>query len=235
MRAIYTSRGPVIGAELSVLMRTNPPTLARSFVSRRLDQLRSSMLAKIGVGAAVVVAATSGLAAAGALPAPVKDAVSHLGITTPSHHNSDTPAPRHPTTTTMANPAANHLGDGSGAMHEPSSDRCAASTLRANDALDGSCETTTTIADGLMPPTVVDGGGDSVNRTPPTTIEPNPTPTTANDGGGDTGNGTSPTTTEPDTTPTTIDNSAAAPNSSDGGATVPSGSNTTVSTPGGDN
>src|SRR3989442_150297 len=80
MRTAYTSTPPAIGLELSALLEGTRSTPARSFLSRRFEQMRASMLAKIGVGAVAAVAATGGLAAAGALPSRVKDAVSHLGI-----------------------------------------------------------------------------------------------------------------------------------------------------------
>ena len=228
MRAAYTSTPPAIGAELSALLGATRPTPARAFLSRKFEQMRASMLAKIGVGAVAVVAATGGLAAAGTLPAPVKDAVAHLGITRPSHHSSDSPSAKDSTTTTTNNPTYNHDGV-SGVAHEPSSDGCehdlAVSSASANDSRSGSCDTTTTSADDTTPATTNDGGGDNNEGAPPTTIEPETTPTTTNAGGSDNNDAIPPTTIEPDTTPTTLDNSGA----------DPSGGDTTTSTPGGDN
>src|SRR5207237_7748273 len=99
-----------------------------------------------------------GLAVAHARPAPVQDAVSHLGIGTPSHHSSeaqaadDTPTttfdptvtttpddvtfPAH-TTPTSAQPDANHGAVVSGVAHDHSTDGCEHGAAVSNVASDG--------------------------------------------------------------------------------------------------
>src|SRR5690242_10755694 len=104
VRAAYTSTPPALGAELSALMGAARPAAAQSSVSRRFEQMRSSILPKFAAGVAAFVAATGGLAAAHALPAPVQDAVSHLGIGTPAHHDSSSSV--EDATTTTVDPTA---------------------------------------------------------------------------------------------------------------------------------
>ena len=48
--------------------------------------MRSSIITKLGAATAAAFAATGGLAVAGALPAPVQNAVSHIGVGKPTHH-----------------------------------------------------------------------------------------------------------------------------------------------------
>jgi hypothetical protein len=138
VRIAYTST-PAASAEIAALMGASPPVPPPSFISRRFERMRSSMLAKIGAGAAVVVAATGGLAAAHALPASVQDAVSHLAIGT-SHESSGAPSVEESTTsttldstvTTMPNDTTpttaehpeNHGGEVSAIAHDHSADGC---------------------------------------------------------------------------------------------------------------
>jgi uncharacterized membrane protein YgcG len=136
VRVAYTST-PAAGAEIAALMGAPQPLPARSSATRRSERMRSTMLAKIGAATAVVVAATGGLAAAHALPAPVEEAVSHLGIGTPLHSSSETPPVEDSSTSTTlstvstvptpttADPLENHGGEVSAIAHDHSSDGCA--------------------------------------------------------------------------------------------------------------
>lgn len=63
--------------------------------------MRSSIIAKVGVAIAAMFAATSGLAVANALPAPVQDVTSHLGIGAPAHHHDTASTAGDETTTTI--------------------------------------------------------------------------------------------------------------------------------------
>ena len=218
IRAAYASKPPAIGTQLLALMSATATAQTKSSFARRLEQIRASLVAKVGVGAAAFVVATGGLAAAGVLPAPVKDAVSHLGFTTPSHHNSHSPSQTNATTTTNANPADTSP---SGEARNPTSDGACPATDTASVSADNqSCATTKPIADGAVPATT-DRGGDNTNETPTTTIETDTTPNADNT------DATPTTTNEPDATPN-ADNTAAAPTSGlDGG--------TTTSNPSGDN
>jgi len=87
MRAAYVSTPPAVGGTLAALIGAGPPVAPRA--AGKFERARSSLLAKVGVAAAAVVAATGGLAVAGALPAPVQDAVSHLGVGSPAHGSGD--------------------------------------------------------------------------------------------------------------------------------------------------
>jgi hypothetical protein len=186
MRVAYTSTPPAVGAELAALMAATPPAPAPSALSRRFESMRSSMLAKIGTATAAVVAATGGLAIAQALPAPVQDAVSHLGVGASSHHSADAePADEESTTSTSSvdpssttlpagpssttAPRDNHGGEVSAVARDHSDDGCnhgakvsaVASDGRSNNEADPSCETSTSIADGSTTTTVKDDEGDS--------------------------------------------------------------------------
>ncbi len=97
MRVAYTSP-PALGAELSALIGVGLSPAPTSPSSRRFERMRSSVIARVGVATATLVAATGGLAVAHALPAPVQDAASHLGIGAPAHHNDQHIAGVEPTT-----------------------------------------------------------------------------------------------------------------------------------------
>jgi hypothetical protein len=187
MRAAYASTPPVAGAALAAWIGTPEPVAPLS--ARRFERMRSSILAKVGAATAVVVAATSGLAVAGALPAPVQDAVSHIGVGSPAHdarnkhdkkpkadddertkttkvHGSSTTVPGSTSPTTKDN----HGGEVSGIAHDPNLDGCAHGRAVSDVASDGKaqdkpCPTTTTTVPG-------DNGqpGDD-NSTPPTTVK----------------------------------------------------------------
>ncbi len=107
MRMAYVSMPPVVGAELSALMSgTVPAPAPASPPARRSERMRSSMIAKVGAATAALFAATGGLAVAHALPAPVQDAVSHVGVGSPAHHSNKHSAisretVEHSTTTTV--------------------------------------------------------------------------------------------------------------------------------------
>jgi hypothetical protein len=195
MRAAYASTPPPVGATLAAWIGAAVPA-SRS--ARRFERARSSILAKVGAATAAVVAATGGLAVAGALPAPVQDAVSHIGVGRPSHdsgdkhgkntkdehakntkaHGSSTTVPGSVTSTTTLKD--NHGGDVSNVAHDPSVDGCAHGKAVAGVASDGKsqgqpCPTTTTST--TMPgdngqPGNGNGNenGNGGGNTPPTTV-----------------------------------------------------------------
>lgn len=90
MRTAFTSKPPVVGAELAALM-AGSSAVNSSAARRKFERLRSSMIAKIAAGAAAAMAATGGLAVAGALPAPVQHVFSAIGIGSDSPHHTDPP------------------------------------------------------------------------------------------------------------------------------------------------
>ena len=228
-------------AELSAFIDTRQPAPAQSRVSQLLQRARASMLTKFGAAAAALLAATGGLAAAHALPAPVQDAVSHLGIGKHSRHDLVTPPAKNTTSTTVdpaltANPgrntpknpsANNHPGAAPGIAHDDRLDGCDGGIRLA------SCETPTTVDNNVGTPTIIDDHGEtpttvSVNRgatSPGDTSPVDNTPTDVNE--------TTPTTTADETAPTSepasdaIDtgaskNSDSAPSAPDGGDASPS-------------
>jgi hypothetical protein len=137
MRVAYTSLSPTVGAELAALIR---PTATASWSPR--GARTRSVIAKIGAATAALVAATSGLAVAGALPAPVQSVLSHIGIGGPSNgtspdHHADITANSADTTTTIStalttvldNPtpttdAVRHGTEVSGVAHEHTNHGC---------------------------------------------------------------------------------------------------------------
>jgi hypothetical protein len=185
MRTAYTSTAPVIGAELAALLTPGGPVAAAppSALPRRLERMRSSTLARIGAAAAVVVAATGGLAVANALPAPMQDALSHLGIGAPANAGHVSIRVDEATTTTVATTASTtpttEARDNHGSVVSPvahdHSDGCShgadvsqvASGGRTHNGPPNStssrpCETTTTtIGSGSTPKTVHHGTGTS--------------------------------------------------------------------------
>ena len=221
MRVAYTSIPPALGAELSALIgaaATAPAILSPS--SRRFERMRSSIIAKVGVAIAAMFAATGGLAVANALPAPVQDAASHLGIGAPAHHDNtastaddetsttvesptttepdDTKAPEAPAPTTVAHD--NHGSDVATVAHDDSLTGCehgaavskVASAGRSHN--DGSCDTTTSIPEGTPPATDGNHNGDDTQGDGNATDEhghDSTSPTTVDGHGHD---GTSPTT-----------------------------------------
>jgi hypothetical protein len=200
VRAAYTTVLPPPSAELSALMGVAQPLTASSGVSR-FERMRASTLAKIGAATAALLAATGGLGIAHALPGPVQDAVSHLGIGSSSHHNPDATAAHDSTTTVVATvtseptgstpttaETSDHHGDVvSGVAHDQSTTGCdhgaavsqvASDGRSQNDALQAaaasrSCATSTTIAGHPTPPTSVDTShGEHSDRTTPTSTSP---------------------------------------------------------------
>ena len=185
MRVAYTSSPPAVGAELAALIGATEPVPAPS--SRRFERMRASMLAKIGAATAAVVAATGGLAVAGALPAPVQDAMSHVGVGNGAHHaqkgQHGKPAAALEETTTTLDPTVttvpgetptseveNHGGDVSDVAHEHDGDGCEHGHAVAQVASDGKsqgqpCATTpTSIGDGTTS-TTEPGEGDQHDGT----------------------------------------------------------------------
>jgi hypothetical protein len=104
MRTEYASVPPTAGPELSALMRVGRSTRESARIRRRFEQKRASMLAKIGGAVAVLVAATGGLAAAQALPGPLQDAISHLGLPAPTKPTFDPHSS--PDSTTTSDPTS---------------------------------------------------------------------------------------------------------------------------------
>lgn len=84
MRVAYTSEPAPAGAALAAFLGAGEGAPQPS--SRRFARMKSSILAKVGAATAVALAATGGLAMASALPAPMQNAVSHLGVGAPAHH-----------------------------------------------------------------------------------------------------------------------------------------------------
>src|SRR5690606_357112 len=96
VRVAYASNPPVVGAELAALMGTTPPAAG---LAHRRSHMRSRLAAKFAAATVAVVAATSGLAIAGALPAPVQDVLS-FGTSDAGSNSDDTGAPADDATTT---------------------------------------------------------------------------------------------------------------------------------------
>jgi hypothetical protein len=185
MRVAYSSP-PAVGAELSALM--SPPAAASNqpASARRFARMRSSIIAKIGVAAAAMVAATGGLAAANALPAPVQDAVSHLGIASGPHDNAPTVLAPDATTTTedssaippevtptsTSEPTDNHGGEVSSVAHDGSTG-CEHGSTVSSAASDGRSENDAVETPEVTGPSAHDGN--DVCETPTTvgTVSPN--------------------------------------------------------------
>jgi hypothetical protein len=217
MRMAYVSKPPVAGAELSALMIGSVPVPApASPTARRSERMRSSIMAKVGVATAALFAATGGLAVAHALPAPVQDAVSHVGVGSPAHHSnkhsaiSRENAAEDSTTTTVdstttvpdativpgvTTPTTTEARDNHGAAvsevaHEKGCDHGA---VVSNVASDGKSRN--------EPDTAAEGN-DANGKCVTTTTIPGVTttttkPTDANDGEGDVGHGTPPNSVDP--------------------------------------
>jgi hypothetical protein len=179
MRTAYTSP-PAVGAELSALMSSPTAVSNQPASSRRYARMRSSIIAKIGVAAAAVVAATGGLAAANALPAPIQHAASHLGIASGHHDSAPTALVPDETTTTTdvsptstTEPADNHGGEVSAVAHD-GSPGCEHGSTVSNVASDGQSESDAADAPDTADPSAHDAGGDEC-PTPTTvgTVSPN--------------------------------------------------------------
>ncbi len=186
MRVAYASILPTASRELSAFLGTIAPVPASSPVPRRFEKMRSSMLAKVGGVTAVLLAATGGLAVAQALPGPVQNAVSDLGIGAPAHHKSATTStvesttPLGPTTTTVAtNPiptTANHGAVVSGVAHDHSSTGCDHGAAVSDVASDGRSQ-----HNAQTPSTTTMHAG-SCNTSTSTTVESTTTTTDVNHG-----------------------------------------------------
>jgi hypothetical protein len=100
VRVAFTSTPPAVGEELAALIG-RPAPVVRPFGT--WTRLRSSRMAKIAAGVAAAVAATGGLAVAGALPAPVRHAIHHIGVghDNPQHGHHEPRAVDNDTSTTM--------------------------------------------------------------------------------------------------------------------------------------
>jgi hypothetical protein len=194
LRAAYASTPPVVGAALAAWIGAPEPVTTLS--PRRFERMRSSLIAKAGAATAAVVAATSGLAVAGALPAPVQDAVSHIGVGGPAHDSRDKHVKNnngHTTTTgengsTTPTTKDNHGADVSNVAHDPDLAGCEHGKAVADVASDGKaqdkpCPTTTT----TVPGNNGKPGGNGNQNTPPTSVSHGP----GQGNGSDNGHGSS--------------------------------------------
>jgi hypothetical protein len=100
VRAAYTSNPLTVGAELAAVLTLAVTAADESPAARRVQRLRSSVIAKLGAATTAVLVATGGLAVANALPAPVQDAISHLGLGAASDAHHDALQLSSPTPTT---------------------------------------------------------------------------------------------------------------------------------------
>jgi len=224
VRVAFTSSpppaGPALAAFLTAANAVPGPT------SRRFDRMmKSTMIAKIGAATAAVVAATGGLAMASALPAPMQDAVSHLGVGAPAHHSHAQStvdvSPADTETTTSVDPTAttepelepttvpgdtpsttvesgdNHGDAVSSVAHDDNNDGCEHGRAVSNVASGGA-------AQGQPCPTTSTTVGDGT--TPPTIADDSGDgPDTHQGDGKNKHNGTTDTTVGNGTTPTTMD------------------------------
>ena len=195
VRVAFRSTLPPVGAELAAFVGLPEPVA--DLAPRRFERTRASLLAKAGAAAAAVVAVTGGLAVAGALPAPVQDAVSHIGLgpsrdahsdkdadadagktsvavakrtTTTAVHGSSTTVP---TSTTPTTHADNHGAEVSEVAHNHDLTGCehgrAVSAVASNcKAQDKPCPTTTTTVAGTNGKH--DGESSGHEGTPPTSV-----------------------------------------------------------------
>ncbi len=82
----YCTAPLIVGSELAELMSDRTP--APNTEPRRGGRFRASWLAKAAAALSGAIALTGGLAVAHALPAPVQDAVSRLGIGRPASRHA---------------------------------------------------------------------------------------------------------------------------------------------------
>jgi hypothetical protein len=178
MRAAYAATPPALGAALAALLGNSEPLAPLSVP--RFERMRSSIIAKVGAATAAIVAATSGLAVAGALPAPVQNALSHIGVGNPhdprikhvttskTNHDDKTTkgngSPKNVTRSSTTAQTDNHGGDVSNDAHDPDLDGCEHGGAVAAVASDGKpqgkhCPATTT--------TVPDANGKRMTATKP--------------------------------------------------------------------
>jgi hypothetical protein len=89
IRTHFSTATPAIGLQLSAFFREEPPRYVGS---------RRRFVAKVAAAVAACMAATSGLAVAGALPGPMQDAVSRaaggIGVHVPDGHGGSSGQPR---------------------------------------------------------------------------------------------------------------------------------------------
>jgi uncharacterized membrane protein YgcG len=148
MQVAYTSQPPAVGAALAALIGTTEP--AEVHRPRRFERMHTSIIVKIATATVTAAFATGGLAAAHALPAPVQDAVSHLGVGSPAHHITEiwTTGTEESTTTV----------DQTTTSMEPTTTSVTGDTTSTTiDSDDNPGETTTTIADGTTTTTIDNG------------------------------------------------------------------------------
>jgi hypothetical protein len=115
IRGLGTSAPPPPSDDLMQLMGTAPK---RPNAPRRTRRWQ----AKIGAAAAVVIGATGGLATAHALPAPMQDAISRLGIGRPAHSHpsgSNAPTPNRAAGPAALGPSSTEKGIGSAVVGAP--------------------------------------------------------------------------------------------------------------------
>ena len=154
--------------------------------------MRSSFAAKMAAATAAVVAATGGLALAGALPAPAQHALAAIGIGSDDSQRGDVAEPADDTGSTTATTVDesstvvdhpdNHGDDVSAVAHDDSSEGCehgrAVSAVASGTEDDKPCPTTGTTLDNTTPGSVErddegkgepEADGDADDVTTPTT------------------------------------------------------------------
>src|SRR5262245_35915262 len=209
MHVAFTSTPPAVGAELAALIGPPAPVVVPI---GRFQRMRSSMTAKIAAGVAAAIAATGGLAVAGALPAPVQHAIDHIsGDDNAPHHDhgvvddETTTTVEGETTTTVEdngneneNENENHGDDVSDAAHDHEGEGCEHGHDVSAVASDGRSNNPCT-ANPTSPTTVEDHGHDGNDQghndghegdNTPTTVENTPpTVDQGHDGSNDHGGG----------------------------------------------
>ena len=189
IRTHFSTATPAVGLELSTFLREEPQRYVRS---------RARFGAKVAAAVAACLAATSGLAVAGALPGPVQHALSRaaggLGVHVPDeHHGSGQPrvvvAASEETTTTDGSastttqpddsstpPSGTHGAEVSAVAHDPSTTGCehgaAVASVASDKTKTPACvksSTTTTTTTDLAPVTTTTQPGDRGSHGPPAT------------------------------------------------------------------
>lgn len=174
--------------------------------------MRTSIIAKAATATAALLAATGGLAVAHALPAPVQDAVSHIGIGSPAN-SGGSGTPSVDDTSTKGDPTSTTIAADTTVPGDTTPTTAAAVDTQGDGTTDGSHDevTTTTVADGTTPTSMhVDLGDNNQSEVDNSQSDNNQNETGNNHSGrGQDNSGiqghdsTSPATVDPTTTPTT--------------------------------
>jgi hypothetical protein len=204
LRATSTARTPRVRADLAALMGAPVNKATATSSSTPTKRRIRSRLAKLGAAAAAaVVAATGGLAVAGALPPPIQNALSQIGLPTassgPSHHHPVDTTPitqpttaADPTTTTTAAPtttvadapASGQVGHGrivAGIAHNHTTQGCAHGHDVGAGASEGKsngqpCHNTSTNLPSHTPPNNAPHNNNATHNTPHNTDNNNGQP-----------------------------------------------------------